>query len=122
MAIRTVPPLPAGLDWIDLPITIEHGVAEHYRGVFTAQPGLYAVGQLFLHSLTSALIGGVGRDAEHIARHIAARGRLPSFRRRSRPTASRTAGSRSQVHPDSLPATVQKEGPEAAGQGGEHDD
>ena len=37
-------------------------------------PGLYLVGRFFLFSFTSALIGGVGRDAEHIAKHIVKRG------------------------------------------------
>jgi len=32
-----------------------------------AEPGLYFVGLLFLYALSSPLVGGVGRDAEHIA-------------------------------------------------------
>jgi putative flavoprotein involved in K+ transport len=31
---------------------------------------LYFVGLPFLFALTSSLVGGVGRDAEHIADHI----------------------------------------------------
>jgi putative flavoprotein involved in K+ transport len=42
------------------------------RGVVTGSPGLYFVGLRFLHSMTSALLGGVGADAEHIAGHIRA--------------------------------------------------
>ena len=38
-----------------------------------AEPGLYFVGLLFLYALSSPLVGGVGRDAEHIAEHIASR-------------------------------------------------
>jgi putative flavoprotein involved in K+ transport len=63
--------------WIDLPVFGEDGNAIHDRGVVTSQPGLYFVGLFFLHSLTSSLIGGVGRDAEHVAKHIASR-RLPA--------------------------------------------
>ena len=37
------------------------------------EPGLYFVGRFFLYAFTSALIGGVGRDAEHIASQIASR-------------------------------------------------
>jgi putative flavoprotein involved in K+ transport len=35
-------------------------------------PGLYFMGLLFLYSLSSALVGGVGRDAEYIVDHIVA--------------------------------------------------
>jgi hypothetical protein len=33
-------------------------------------PGLYFIGLLFLYSLSSSLVGGVGQDAEHIVHHI----------------------------------------------------
>ncbi len=49
----------------------------HRRGVVDTEPGLYFVGQHFLYSLSSAMIHGVGRDAEHVAKHIAA---LPAHR------------------------------------------
>ena len=58
-------------DWIDLPVFAENGVPVHDRGVVRSAPGLYFVGLLFLYALASALVGGVGRDAEHIAKHIA---------------------------------------------------
>jgi hypothetical protein len=45
----------------------------HDRGVVGSEPGLYFLGLLFLYALSSPLVGRVGRDAEHIARHIAAR-------------------------------------------------
>jgi len=45
----------------------------HDRGVVESQPGLYFIGMYFLYALSSVLIGGVGRDAEHIVRHIASR-------------------------------------------------
>lgn len=57
--------------WIDLPLPMQNGVPVHDRGVVESLPGLYFMGLLFLYSLSSALIGGVGRDAEHIAEHIA---------------------------------------------------
>ena len=56
--------------WIDIPILGENGFPVHDRGVVEGQPGLYFMGLLFLYTLSSALVGGVGRDAEHIARHI----------------------------------------------------
>jgi putative flavoprotein involved in K+ transport len=60
-------------EWIDLPVFDNQGQPNHYRGVVDQEPGLYFVGLLFLSALTSSLIGGVGRDAEYIAGHIAAR-------------------------------------------------
>ena len=59
--------------WIELPVFGEDGYPIHYRGVVEGEPGLYFVGLLFLYSLTSSLIGGVGRDAEYVSEHIAAR-------------------------------------------------
>lgn len=61
------------LSWIDLPITGAHGYPIHERGVVVSQPGLYFVGLPFLSTLSSVLLGGVGRDAARIADHIAAR-------------------------------------------------
>jgi putative flavoprotein involved in K+ transport len=40
------------------------------RGVVSRQPGLYFVGLHFLYAASSAMIHGVGRDAEHIASAI----------------------------------------------------
>jgi len=59
--------------WINLPAFDEHGHPVHDRGVVASESGLYFVGLVFLYSLSSALIGGVGRDAEYIAKHIAER-------------------------------------------------
>ena len=58
--------------WIEVPVFGPDGTPAHERGVVASRPGLYFVGAPFLHSATSSLIGGVGRDADHIARHIAA--------------------------------------------------
>lgn len=57
-------------DWIDLPLPMHNGFPIHDRGVVTSCPGLYFVGLPFLYSLSSALVGGVGRDAGHIVAHI----------------------------------------------------
>jgi putative flavoprotein involved in K+ transport len=58
--------------WIDLPTIGEHEPV-HRRGIVDSEPGLYFLGMHFLYSMSSAMIHGVGRDAEHIARHIATR-------------------------------------------------
>ncbi|MGH3670317.1 MAG: flavin-containing monooxygenase [Pseudonocardiaceae bacterium] len=58
--------------WIDLPGFESQDPWEH-RGVIAGHPGLYFVGLLFLYALSSSMIHGVGRDAEHIAHLIAAR-------------------------------------------------
>jgi putative flavoprotein involved in K+ transport len=57
--------------WIDLPVLDEYGNPVHDRGVVESEPGLYFVGLVFLYALVSSLIGGVGTDAEYIAKHIA---------------------------------------------------
>jgi putative flavoprotein involved in K+ transport len=59
--------------WVDAPgLAVDgHGVPAHERGVVTGQPGLYLVGLHFLYAMSSAMIHGVGRDAEHVAEHIA---------------------------------------------------
>lgn len=58
--------------WIDLPLPTHNGLPIHDRGIVDSVPGLYFIGLLFLYSLSSALLGGVGRDAEYIGDHIAA--------------------------------------------------
>jgi putative flavoprotein involved in K+ transport len=62
-----------GFSWIDLPILDERGEPRHRAGVVDGAPGLYFVGLHFLYALSSAMIHGVGRDAERIARTVAAR-------------------------------------------------
>jgi putative flavoprotein involved in K+ transport len=59
--------------WIDLPVQGDHGQPRHDRGVVAGQPGLYFVGLFFQSAVSSALVGGVGRDAEQIVARIAAR-------------------------------------------------
>jgi putative flavoprotein involved in K+ transport len=57
-------------DWIDLSLQTRNGLPVHDRGIVESCPGLYFIGLLFLYSLSSALVGGVGRDAKHIVQHI----------------------------------------------------
>ena len=73
--------------WIALPLPSRNGIPVHDRGVVESCPGLYFIGLVFLYSLSSSLVGGVGRDAAYIVRHIvstrpagqaARRFRLPS--------------------------------------------
>jgi putative flavoprotein involved in K+ transport len=59
--------------WINLPIFDEFGYPKHDRGVVNAVPGLYFMGLPFQYSLSSALVGGVGRDAEHVVEQLATR-------------------------------------------------
>jgi putative flavoprotein involved in K+ transport len=61
--------------WIGLPVTGEDGWPEQKHGVAASWPGLYFVGLPFLQAFASMLVGGVGRDAERVAKHIARRGR-----------------------------------------------
>jgi putative flavoprotein involved in K+ transport len=61
-----------GFSWIDLPVVGERGEPVHQRGVVATQPGLYFVGLHFLYAASSAMIHGVGRDAEHIVDTIEA--------------------------------------------------
>jgi putative flavoprotein involved in K+ transport len=57
--------------WIRCPFAIgDDGYPEQYRGVISSAPGLYVVGLPFLHSFASMFIGGAGRDAERVVRHI----------------------------------------------------
>ena len=64
----------AGCSWINLP-DFDADVPKHERGVALGEPGLYFVGLPFIHSMSSTMIHGVGRDAEHIAKVIDARTR-----------------------------------------------
>jgi putative flavoprotein involved in K+ transport len=59
--------------WIDLVLPTRHGFPVQDRGIVESVPGLYFMGLLFQYSLSSALLGGVSRDAKHISDHIASR-------------------------------------------------
>jgi putative flavoprotein involved in K+ transport len=77
-------------DWVKLDVFDQGGQPVHDRGI-TAEPGLYFIGLFFLTSLASSLVGGVARDAEYIARHIAA-GASTSSVRSSEASSGRTSG------------------------------
>lgn len=64
-----------GFSWIDLPVFGSEGGPVQRRGVVPGQPGLYFVGLHFLYAMSSTMIHGVGRDAEHVAAAIAGRTR-----------------------------------------------
>ncbi len=63
----------ADYSWIEIPVFGEYGYPTHERGVVESAPGLYFMGLMFQYSMTSPLIAGVGRDADHIVQHIASR-------------------------------------------------
>ena len=64
--------------WLRLPILDDHGELRQRRGV-TRVPGLYVLGQRYQHHRNSNFIGGVGRDAAFVVRHLlAASGGGPS--------------------------------------------
>ncbi|HEX3297291.1 MAG TPA: NAD(P)/FAD-dependent oxidoreductase [Nocardioides sp.] len=54
----------------------EDGWPRDRGGVMPDVPGLYFMGLLFQRGFYSMLIGGAGRDARHVARHILARSRV----------------------------------------------
>jgi putative flavoprotein involved in K+ transport len=56
--------------WIDVPVFGEDGEPMHNRGE-ARESGLYFLGLDFLYAFTSENVGGVGRDAAHVAKRIA---------------------------------------------------
>ena len=61
--------------WISLPIQGEDGWPEQRRGAVVGQPGLFFVGLPFQYAFASMLVGGVGRDAEAVAKQVTRRTR-----------------------------------------------
>jgi putative flavoprotein involved in K+ transport len=61
--------------WIKLPVFGKGGYPVHHRGVAEGETGLYFLALPFQHTLTSALIGGVGADARYVAEHLRSRDR-----------------------------------------------
>jgi putative flavoprotein involved in K+ transport len=59
--------------WIDVPVIGADGWPVETRGVVTDSPGLYFTGLAFQYAFASMLVGGAGRDAAFVARHIVAR-------------------------------------------------
>jgi putative flavoprotein involved in K+ transport len=62
-----------GFSWVDLPVFDGRGEPVQKRGVVTGQPGFYFVGLHFLYAMSSAMIHGLARDAQYVARAIADR-------------------------------------------------
>ena len=60
-------------EWIHLPVFDERGLPTHERGVVVSRPGLYFVGLPFLYGVTSALVGGVGRDSAYVSQQVVRR-------------------------------------------------
>lgn len=61
----------ADYSWINLPVFEPSGLPRHQRGIVTEAPGLYFLGLKTLYRTGSATMGGVGADAQYLARHIA---------------------------------------------------
>jgi putative flavoprotein involved in K+ transport len=59
--------------WIDPPVTGDDGWPLERRGVVESAPGLYFVGLAFQYAFSSMLVGGAGRDAEYVVKHLDAR-------------------------------------------------
>jgi len=72
--------------WIDLPILRDDGWPDEVEGVVARAPGLYFVGLPFLHSFSSMLILGAGRDAERVVKHIASKANGRRTVRQTRPS------------------------------------
>jgi len=60
-----------GFSWIDISVFKPDGLPDHHKGIAQDAPGLFYVGLDFLFAASSAMVHGVGRDAERIAGHIA---------------------------------------------------
>lgn len=60
--------------WIKFPVPLDDdGFPAQERGAVPSSPGLYFVGLPFLHSFSSMLILGAGRDAKRVVKHLVAR-------------------------------------------------
>jgi putative flavoprotein involved in K+ transport len=76
----------SGFSWIELPVFDADGRPKHDSGIARDVPGLYFVGLHFLHAFSSAMIHGVGRDADRIAGVVA-----PGYSSAAEPAAARLA-------------------------------
>ena len=56
--------------WIAPDVTDKTGWPVTKRGISMLRKGLYFIGMPFQFGLTSGLVGGVGRDAKYIAKHL----------------------------------------------------
>ena len=59
--------------WIELPVIGDDGWPLETRGVVPSSPGLYFVGLAFQYAFASMLVGGAGRDAEYVVKHLCSR-------------------------------------------------
>jgi putative flavoprotein involved in K+ transport len=59
--------------WIELPVIGDDGWPLETRGVVPSSPGLYFVGLPFQYAFASMLVGGAGRDAEYVVKHLCSR-------------------------------------------------
>jgi putative flavoprotein involved in K+ transport len=57
--------------WLRVPVLDHHGDVRQYRGI-TSAPGLYVIGQRFMHRRDSSFIDGARHDARTICDHIEA--------------------------------------------------
>jgi putative flavoprotein involved in K+ transport len=73
--------------WIDLPVTGDDGWPLETRGLVPSSPGLYFAGLAFQYAFASMLVGGAGRDAEYVVRHLCARSSADRSRERLLKTA-----------------------------------
>ena len=93
--------------WIDLPVfgrqDKEPKEPIHMRGIVADEPGLYFVGLAFLYAMSSGFLPGVGRDAEHVVKHIASRKQPTSDSAGKRTLRQRTSHNR--VTNEAFPAS-----------------
>lgn len=59
--------------WLDLPAFGDDGWPLERRGVVQSVPGLYFMGLAFQYAFSSMLVGGAGRDAAYVVKHLTAR-------------------------------------------------
>lgn len=64
-------------EWLSVPVIKDDGWPDEYRGVVASTPGLYFCGLAFQYAFASMLLPGIGRDAGHVAAHIARRATTP---------------------------------------------
>ena len=56
--------------WIKIDTKDNNGWPATKRGVSEGTKGLYFIGMIFQFGLTSGLVGGVGRDASYVVKHL----------------------------------------------------
>jgi putative flavoprotein involved in K+ transport len=70
--------------WVEPPVIGDDGWPMERRGVVESAPGIYFVGLAFQFAFASMLVGGAGRDAEYVVRHLVKRAPRTSTMRRDR--------------------------------------